>query len=727
MRVPSSGLAYGPKWTIFKGNIPETTSNRYTMTIHQKIISGKKNSAGVPFWVRPFHLSTRTLGETGIKSGIPLTKPHIPVLWQNILTRHSVKPDIIWPFLQDSMPMEQADKLIENVIGRTAFPVQLIELKMNGKSWPVPLASLFTPFSAPEKLFGLIAATEGITAMATSSVMMGQIQLLRPPSASFEQLRRTIRAMKTELLRADRLIVPRLVERGGGLRSLELKQLSQDMAVLNLYLDVKDAMGANLINTLAEGLAPLIARGTGWKTGVRILSNSASLRTAGAEIIIPFSTCQSYGIEPSTLMTWIRRLAAADSCLTAEINTRIMTGVNSLVTATGNDWRAMDAAAHKFAARKGAYQPLAQWRISGQALCGRLKFPVAVGTVGRTRQLAAANAALEMLGNPSSPQLAMLIASVGLAASLEIVLGLVSFKETAIVFSKNPGKISRQNVQELPSTKDGSIHQRRSLWADAIGFSPDKLSILDNSLLNPEKDLPDTHCRGSYPLPVGIVPNVMINGRCYHPLYTVEEPSIGAAMAYGAKLCTKAGGIKTRTTVSEGIAQVSLTVTIPPHVLKRTNWTGEQILEGVLMTSRFAELDPDRAVTHNKGIMNGMDPVALTLGADIAAISAQCHFMASQTGTCRPLITWAKTSEGNLEGKGTLPIPLAALTVPSSLPLASLPLAALAEEALGNPELVEKAELIAAMGLLANLPALIALGTVGIQQGHMKLHERSKL
>jgi hydroxymethylglutaryl-CoA reductase len=226
-----------------------------------------------------------------------------------------------------------------------------------------------------------------------------------------------------------------VVDLGGGARGIELRPFPDTpvgpMLVVHLLFDVRDAMGANAINTTCERLAPLIEEITGGRANLRILSNLADRRTAAAECTIPARALASETLSGEQAVRGIveaATLAQVDPYRAATHNKGVMNGLDAVALATGNDWRALEAGAHAWAARSGRYTALtAWWTDEGGDLRGRIELPLAVGTVGgATRVHPAAQVALKILGTRSARELAQVMAAVGLAQNFAAIRALAT-------------------------------------------------------------------------------------------------------------------------------------------------------------------------------------------------------------------------------------------------------------------------------------------------------------
>jgi hydroxymethylglutaryl-CoA reductase len=224
---------------------------------------------------------------------------------------------------------------------------------------------------------------------------------------------------------------PRLESRGGGLKGMEVRLVHYDepgeaqetFVVLHLLLDCVDAMGANMVNTMAEHLAPFVRQITGSKVGLRILSNLADRRLARASVCIPFSSLKQKDVDGEEVARGIAsayRFAYADPYRAATHNKGIMNGIDAVAVATGNDWRAIEAGAHAYAARSGQYRSLTSWKIAKEGfLLGRIEVPIQVGVVGgpiRVHPTVRSN--LKLLNLRTAAELAQVMAAVGLAQNL---------------------------------------------------------------------------------------------------------------------------------------------------------------------------------------------------------------------------------------------------------------------------------------------------------------------
>jgi hydroxymethylglutaryl-CoA reductase len=338
---------------------------------------------------------------------------------------------------RESLPLELANLMIENAVGTFSLPLGLgLNLTVNGRDYLVPMAveepSVVAAVSFAAKL---VRAAGGFTAETTAPIVTAQIQLTGYGDPDVAQER--VLAAKEQILALADSFHPSLVQRGGGARDIEVRVLPapdasdpEPVFVVHVHVDTQEAMGANLVNTVAEGVAPLIETLTGGRVFLRILSNLCDRRLARAECRIPVHLLDDGEWRGAEIAEGIRqasRFAEADPYRAATHNKGVMNGVDAVAIATGQDWRAIEAGAHAYAARDGHYRPLSTWRVEEGHLVGRLELPMAIGTVGGPIKVhPGVQAALKLLRVQSARELATVIASVGLAQNLAAVRALGS-------------------------------------------------------------------------------------------------------------------------------------------------------------------------------------------------------------------------------------------------------------------------------------------------------------
>jgi hydroxymethylglutaryl-CoA reductase len=334
---------------------------------------------------------------------------------------------------------ETADKFVENVLGTYALPYGVcLNVRVNHHDYVVPMVveepSVVAAASSASKM---IRAGGGFVAEVDEPVMTSQVQLTEVediPTAMASILR-----YKAEILALADRAIPGLVQRGGGARGLDVRQLGTDadqMIVVHIHVDCRDAMGANLVNTVAEGVADRLAALAKAKVGLRILTNLCDKRTVRVTCRVPASELATETMNGEEVIDGIvnaSRFAELDPYRAATHNKGVMNGIDAVTIATGNDWRAVEAGAHAYAARSGQYSPLAVWRRGESSeggagvLIGRLEMPMSLGTVGGTLRVhPAARLSLQLLGVTNAGDLAQIAASVGLANNLSAVRALAT-------------------------------------------------------------------------------------------------------------------------------------------------------------------------------------------------------------------------------------------------------------------------------------------------------------
>lgn len=336
---------------------------------------------------------------------------------------------------QGGLSAEAADHMIENVIGLYSLPLGIaLNFIVNGREVLVPMAIEEPSVVAGASFMAKLArAGGGFFATADEPRMIGQIQILHLADPATARLK--IYERKAELLAEADEVDPILKRLGGGARDLQVRLILDSpigpFLVVHLIYDVRDAMGANAVNTACERLAPRLEQISGGKVHLRILSNLADQRLARARVSIPaevlaFDTYSGEEVRDGIIAAWA--FAAADPYRAATHNKGIMNGVDAVVIATGNDWRAVEAGAHAYAARSGRYTSLSTWGKDEQGnLVGTLEMPLAVGIVGgATKVHPAARAAIKLMGVKTAAELAEIIVSVGLAQNLAALRALAT-------------------------------------------------------------------------------------------------------------------------------------------------------------------------------------------------------------------------------------------------------------------------------------------------------------
>lgn len=337
--------------------------------------------------------------------------------------------------MEGGLPLDIAENMIENVIGRFSFPLGIaLNFQVNGRDVLVPMVVEEPSVVAGASFMAKLAREGGgFTAHASDPLMIGQLQVLDLDDLlAAEQL---ILNHKDDLLASLKDVDPVLNDLGGGPKDLEVRLISNSAAgpflIVHLLFDVRDAMGANAVNTACEKLAPALEEITGGRVHLRILSNLADRRLAAAECTIPveslaFGEYSGEQVRDGIIEAWA--FADADSYRAATHNKGIMNGIDAVLLATGNDWRAVEAGAHAYAARFGFYRSLSTWSQDQTGnLKGRLELPLAAGIVGgATRVHPGAKTALKLMDVKTARELAEIIVSVGLAQNLAALRALAT-------------------------------------------------------------------------------------------------------------------------------------------------------------------------------------------------------------------------------------------------------------------------------------------------------------
>ena len=327
-----------------------------------------------------------------------------------------------------------ADQLSENVVGTFSLPYSLVpEVLVNGQEYTVPYVteepSVVAAASYASKI---IKRAGGFTAQVHERQMIGQVALYQV--ANPEQAQEKIASKKAELLELANQAYPSIVKRGGGARDLHVEQIKgkTDFLVVYLHVDTQEAMGANMLNTMLEALKPVLEELSQGQSLMGILSNYAtdSLVTASCRIAFRYLSRQKdQGREIAEKIALASQFAQVDPYRAATHNKGIFNGIDAILIATGNDWRAIEAGAHAFASQDGSYQGLSQWMLDleREELVGEMTLPMPVatkgGSIGLNPRVALSH---ELLGNPSAKELAQLIVSIGLAQNFAALKALVS-------------------------------------------------------------------------------------------------------------------------------------------------------------------------------------------------------------------------------------------------------------------------------------------------------------
>ncbi|MEO0326060.1 MAG: hydroxymethylglutaryl-CoA reductase, degradative [Myxococcota bacterium] len=333
-----------------------------------------------------------------------------------------VAPEALEAALADGgLELATADKTVENVLGTYALPFSVgLNVRMNGRDYLVPMVvEEPSVVAAASNAAKIIRGGDGFQAEADEPVMTAQVHL----DGSSEGAPKRIVAAEGELGAKADAAVPGLLRRGGGFRGLEVRDLGEGLLAVHVFVDCRDAMGANLVNTVAEALATRLAELSGGEVALRILTNLCDRRLVRVRAHVPLEALAMDARSGEAVRDGIVRashIAERDPYRATTHNKGVMNGVDAAVVASGNDWRAVEAAAHAWAGRGEGYAPLCTWRRADDGgLVGALEMPLSLGIVGGpTRVHRGAQLALQIADVASAQELAMLVGCVGMASNL---------------------------------------------------------------------------------------------------------------------------------------------------------------------------------------------------------------------------------------------------------------------------------------------------------------------
>ena len=338
---------------------------------------------------------------------------------------------------QGALNPQLTDVFIENAIGTFSLPLGIAtNFIVNGKEFLIPMAVEESSVVAAASHGAKYARKGGgFTTWSSDPVMTGQLQVfLDDVNDELKSgIPNILLCKKNELISFANRGLERLLKRGGGVKDIEWKFIEEiNSLIIHIHIDTRDAMGANIVNTICEKLASKVPQLIpGVKIGLRILTNLCDQRTASSSCAIPASAFDRPGIRGIDVIKAIEKayLFAYHDIYRATTNNKgVMNGIDPVVIATGNDWRAIEAGAHASCVKDGTYRPLASWKVdSDNTLHGHIEIPLSVGTVGGVTKLhPTAKTALKIMGNPNARELAEIIVTVGLAQNLSALRALAS-------------------------------------------------------------------------------------------------------------------------------------------------------------------------------------------------------------------------------------------------------------------------------------------------------------
>ncbi len=352
----------------------------------------------------------------------------------------------------EGLKLEQADKMIENVIGIMKVPLGIaLNFTINGKDYLIPMATEEPSVVAAASNAAKIArGSGGFKTSSTEPIMIGQIQII---AENPERAKGIILENKEKILSIANAQDSTLIKLGGGTKDIDVRIISTNsgkMVILHLLVDVRDAMGANAVNTMAEAVAPFIEEITNCKVLLRIISNLATERLAMAEVIMKRGIIGDDAVEG---IIDAYQFAVSDPYRAVTHNKGIMNGITSIVLATGNDTRAVEAGVHGYAAIGGKYKPLTTWEKNKDGdLVGRIEIPVAVGIVGGATINPVARASLKILGVKTARELSEIIAAVGLAQNFAALKALATEG-----IQRGHMSLHARNIAVMAGAKDNEI------------------------------------------------------------------------------------------------------------------------------------------------------------------------------------------------------------------------------------------------------------------------------
>ena len=335
---------------------------------------------------------------------------------------------------QQQLDISSADKMIENVIGVMGMPIGLgLNFLIDNKEYVIPMAveepSIVAALSAAAKIS---RSGGGFSTVCSDPILTGQIQVIG--IKNLEQARNDLLSRKQEIIDLANSFHPRMVARGGGaidfsIKTYPMESFEEEMLVVNIDVNTQDAMGANLVNGMCEGIAPLIESITEGKVFLRILSNLTDQSIAKATMRIPLDSLSKEGYDPEQIRDGIiiaSDFAKADPYRASTHNKGIMNGIDAVALATGNDWRAIEAGAHAYASRHGRYSSLSEWKKDENGdLIGSIEVPLKVGIVGAPIESNPAVALnLRIMNLESATELSGVMAAVGLAQNFSALKAL---------------------------------------------------------------------------------------------------------------------------------------------------------------------------------------------------------------------------------------------------------------------------------------------------------------
>lgn len=352
---------------------------------------------------------------------------------------------------ESSLDISLADKMIENVIGNMEIPLGIAtNFIINGKEILIPMAvEESSVIAACSNAAKKAIKTGGFITSSSDPIMIGQIQVFG--MTNYEEAKNKIIQNKEEILKIANMQNQALIKAGGGARDIEVRILDNGMLIVHLLVDVRDAMGANAVNTMAEAVAPLIGELTNGKIGLKILSNLADKRIAKAKVVYDKDEIGGEDVVDGIINAY--EFAMADPYRAATHNKGIMNGIDAVLIATSNDWRAIESGAHSYAAKNG-YKSLTHWKKDENGnLVGEIELPMAVGIIGGSSSIhPKAKINKKILGIKSAKEFGEILAAVGLAQNFAAIRALA-----VEGIQKGHMSLHAKNIAIMAGAKDDEI------------------------------------------------------------------------------------------------------------------------------------------------------------------------------------------------------------------------------------------------------------------------------
>jgi hydroxymethylglutaryl-CoA reductase len=501
---------------------------------------------------------------------------------------------------EHTLRLAVADKMIENVLGVFGLPLGVaLNFLINGREYVIPLV-----VEEPSIVAGLSGAARmarlsgGYEAASTDPILIGQVQAVNIDD--IDHARRQILDRKSEILALANSLHPKMQARGGGALDVEVfhhhaPEDGREMLVVHLLVDTRDAMGANLVNTMCEGIASLVETITGGKVFLRILSNLTDRAIARASVRIPARNLEGKGFSGEEVRDGIilaNDLALVDPYRAATHNKGIMNGVDAVAIATGNDWRAIEAAAHAYAARSGRYRGLTRWyKNAAGDLVGEIEIPMKVGTVGGSLETnPSVRINHRLLGSPNATELAAVMATVGLAQNFAALRALstdgiqqnhMTLHARSVASVANvPEEFFDSVVEALIESGEIKVWKAREILANlvrkvSLPESAERSSACGKVILLGEHAVVYGRPAIALPIPLAVEAVVRKGGSGVNlviPRWGLEQ-NVRAATDHGG-----ASGMLQNLLVALGLGEQDMTIEVIPHVPRAMGLGGSSAL-----------------------------------------------------------------------------------------------------------------------------------------------------